>query len=111
MYKECFNRNIKDERKLETQITYIFGMICQLSLTSFYFRMFKNHDLIIRRLKKKKSFYCQKLAKQSKNQRRTFIGFKIRHKLSSKSKEIRLTVSEKNPSGMVQANSLVRSCF
>lgn len=22
MYKECFNRNIKDERKLETQITF-----------------------------------------------------------------------------------------
>lgn len=56
MYKERFNRNIKDERKLETQITYIFGMICQLSLTSFYFRMFKNHDLIIRRLKKKNLF-------------------------------------------------------
>lgn len=110
MYKERFNRNIKDERKLETQITYIFGMICQLSLTSFSFRMFKNHELIIRRLKKI-PLYCQKLAEQSKNQRRTFLGFKIRHKLSSKSNEIRLTVSEKNPSGMVQANSLVRSCF
>lgn len=24
MYKECFNRNIKDERKLETQITYFW---------------------------------------------------------------------------------------
>lgn len=56
MYKECFNRNIKDERKLENQITYIFGMICQLSLTSFSCRMFKNHDLIIRRLKKKYPF-------------------------------------------------------
>lgn len=53
MYKERFNRNIKDERKLETQITYIFGMICQLSLTSFSFRMFKKQDLTIRRLKKK----------------------------------------------------------
>lgn len=56
MYKERFNRNIKDERKLETQITYIFGMICQLSLTSFSCRMFKTHDLIIRRLKKKYPF-------------------------------------------------------
>lgn len=42
--------------KLETQVTNIFEMIRQLSLTSFSFRMFKNHDLIIRRLKKKYPF-------------------------------------------------------
>lgn len=74
MYKERFNLNIKDETKLETQITYIFGMICQLSLASFSFRMFKKQDLIIRRLKKN-FFLLPKISQTIKKSTKNFSRF------------------------------------
>lgn len=36
----------KDERKMEAQVTYIFEMIRQLTLTSFSFRVCSNNDFV-----------------------------------------------------------------